>query len=103
MPYHIALDGLSEAARGKGDIGTTKKGIGPCYMDKAERSGIRMCDLVDPNVFPNKVRENLAIKNKMIELVYGGTPIDPEAVIEEYSKYAERLKDYVCRHYSHAV
>lgn len=96
MPYHIALDGLSEAARGKGDIGTTKKGIGPCYMDKAERSGIRMCDLVDPNVFPNKVRENLAIKNKMIELVYGGTPIDPEAVIEEYSKYAERLKDYVC-------
>ena len=44
MPYHIALDGLSEAARGKGDIGTTKKGIGPCYMDKAERSGIRMCD-----------------------------------------------------------
>ena len=51
---------------------------------------------MDPNVFPNKVRENLAIKNKMIELVYGGTPIDPEAVIEEYSKYAERLKDYVC-------
>ena len=96
MPYHIELDGLSEAARGKGDIGTTKKGIGPCYTDKAERSGIRMCDLIDPDIFPEKVRENLKIKNKIIELVYGGTPLDPEAVIEEYTAYADRLRPYVC-------
>ncbi len=96
MPYHIELDGLSEAARGKGDIGTTKKGIGPCYMDKAERSGIRMSDLVNSDIFPKKVKENLEIKNKIIELVYGGTPLDPEAVIKEYSEYAERLKPYVC-------
>ncbi len=96
MPYHIELDGLSEAARGKGDIGTTKKGIGPCYTDKAERSGIRMCDLIDRNIFPEKVRENLKIKNKMIELVYGGTPLDPEKVIEEYTAYADRLRPYVC-------
>ena len=96
MPYHIELDGLSEAARGKGDIGTTKKGIGPCYTDKAERSGIRMCDLIDTEIFPEKVRENLKIKNKMIELVYGGTPLDPEKVIEEYTAYADRLRPYVC-------
>ena len=95
MPYHIVLDGLSEAARGKGDIGTTKRGIGPCYMDKAERSGIRMCDLIDTEKFARRVRENLAIKNKMIELVYGGTPLDPEAVIAEYAAYADRLRPYV--------
>ncbi len=96
MPYHIELDGLSEKARGKDDIGTTKRGIGPCYMDKAERSGIRMCDLIDPEVFPNKVRENVEIKNKIISLVYGGTPVDAEKIIEEYTEYAKRLSKYVC-------
>ena len=95
MPYHIELDGLSEKARGKGDIGTTKKGIGPCYMDKAERSGIRMCDLINTEKFADLVRNNLKIKNKIIELVYEGTPLDPEAVIAEYNEYAERLKSYV--------
>lgn len=95
MPYHIALDGLSEAARGKGDIGTTKKGIGPCYMDKAERCGIRMCDMINPEKFKNMVYENLKIKNKLIELVYGGEPFDPEAIISEYTEYAKRLAPYV--------
>ncbi len=95
MPYHIALDGLSEKARGKSDIGTTKKGIGPCYMDKAERSGIRMADLISGERFKDKVRENLKIKNKIITLVYGGEAIDAEAVIEEYSAYAKRLEKYV--------
>lgn len=96
MPYHIELDGLSEAARGSGSIGTTKKGIGPCYMDKTERSGIRMSDLVDEEKFPNMVRENLKIKNKMIEFVYGGTPMDADKIIAEYSEYAKQLKKYVC-------
>lgn len=95
MPYHIVLDGLSEKARGKSDIGTTKKGIGPCYMDKAERSGIRMCDFVDGDRFKEKVRENLEIKNKIITLVYGGEAVDAEAVISEYSEYAKRLEKYV--------
>lgn len=95
MPYHIELDGLSEKARGKGDIGTTKKGIGPCYMDKTERSGIRMSDLIDKDKFAAKVRENMKIKNKIIEFVYDGTPMDPEAIIKEYSEYAKRLKPYV--------
>lgn len=95
MPYHIALDGLSEKARGKSDIGTTKKGIGPCYMDKAERSGIRMCDLINTRLFEEKVRENLKIKNKIITLVYGGEAIDADAVIAEYNAYADRLRKYV--------
>lgn len=96
MPYHIELDGLSEAARGKSDIGTTKKGIGPTYMDKAERSGIRMCDLINREIFEKKVRENLQIKNKIIELVYGGTPCDADKITEEYNGYADRLRKYVC-------
>ena len=95
MPYHIALDGLSEKARGKSDIGTTKKGIGPCYMDKAERSGIRMCDLINRELLEEKVKENLNIKNKIITLVYGGEALDADAVIKEYNGYAERLKKYV--------
>lgn len=95
MPYHIALDGLSESARGKGDIGTTKNGIGPCYMDKAERSGIRAADMINEEKFADMVRRNLEIKNKIITLVYGGEAIDPEEVIKEYSAYAKKLKKYV--------
>ncbi len=95
MPYHIALDALSEKARGAGDIGTTKKGIGPCYVDKTERCGIRICDLINPDKFRKMVCDNLKIKNKVIELVYGGEPFDAEQIIEEYSKYAKRLAPYV--------
>lgn len=95
MPYHIALDELAEKARGAGDIGTTKNGIGPCYVDKTERCGIRVCDLINPEKFRKMVYDNLNIKNKMIELVYGGEAFDAEALIEEYSKYAERIAPYV--------
>ncbi len=95
MPYHIELDGLSEKARGKSDIGTTKKGIGPCYMDRTERSGIRMCDLINPDKFSTMVRDNLKIKNKIIELVYDGTPLNADDIINEYSEYAKRLAPYV--------
>ena len=95
MPYHIALDGLSEAARGKSEIGTTKKGIGPCYMDKAERCGIRMWDLIHPEVFEQKVRENLEIKNKILKLVYGGETFDADEIIAEYKEYAKKLAPYV--------
>lgn len=94
MPYHIELDGLSEKSRGKGDIGTTKKGIGPCYMDKAERSGIRVCDLMNAEIFEQKVRANVEIKNKIITLVYGGEAVDADSIIKEYLGYAERLRQY---------
>ncbi len=95
FPYHRVLDGLSEKARGEGDIGTTKKGIGPAYMDKAERSGIRMCDLMNEALFIEKVRANGAIKNQWIEKIYGGTPVDAEAIIESYLRYARRLKKHI--------
>lgn len=96
MPYHITLDELSEKARGKADIGTTKNGIGPCYMDKAERSGIRMRDLIDPAIFREKLAFNIEQKNRIIERVYGGKPLDFEAVYSEYLGYADKLRRYVC-------
>jgi adenylosuccinate synthase len=95
MPYHIALDKLSEIARGKGDIGTTGRGIGPCYMDKAERCGIRMSDLIDTDVFSDRVRNVLPIKNAIIEKVYGGTGFEAKDIIDEYSEYAKRLAPFV--------
>lgn len=95
MPWHIALDGLSEAFRGGNDIGTTKRGIGPAYMDKYERCGIRICDLVNPEVFPQKARSTGKLKNKIISAVYGGEEFDLDALIAEYTAYGERLRPYV--------
>ena len=95
MPWHITLDGLSEKFRGNSDIGTTKRGIGPCYMDKYERSGIRVYDLVHPEVFAEKARATGKLKNKIITEVYGGEAHDIEAIIAEYTEYGKRLKQYV--------
>lgn len=95
MPYHLTLDELSEKARGKGDIGTTKRGIGPCYMDKAERSGLRICDLIEPERFAEKARVQIEFKNKIIEKIYDGKAIDADAVIDEYIEYGKLLKKYV--------
>ena len=72
LPWHLELDALSEKARGGDDIGTTKKGIGPTYMDKSERSGIRMHDFVDAERFEEVIRETCARKNRVITGVYGG-------------------------------
>ena len=95
MPWHITLDGLSEAFRGGNDIGTTKRGIGPTYMDKYERCGIRVCDLINPELFEQKARSTGELKNKIITAVYGGKAHDLDAVIAEYKAYGERLKPYV--------
>ena len=95
MPWHITLDGLSEKFRGNSDIGTTKRGIGPCYMDKYERCGIRVYDLVHPEVFAEKARMTGKLKNKIITEVYGGEPHDIEAIIKEYTEYGKRLAKYV--------
>lgn len=95
MPWHITLDGLSEKFRGGNDIGTTKRGIGPTYMDKYERCGIRICDLIDPVLFEEKARATGKLKNKIITAVYGGEAHDLDAVIAEYKAYGERLKPYV--------
>ena len=95
LPYHIAIDTLSEKMRGAGDIGTTKSGIGPCYMDKAERSGIRIIDLITPEVFKEKLFKNVENKNKLLKYVYGGEEMDAQAIYDEYCGYAEQLKPFV--------
>ncbi len=95
LPWHLELDALSEKARGGDDIGTTKKGIGPTYMDKSERIGVRMHDFVDPERFEAVMTEACERKNKVIVGVYGGEPIDIKAVLEEYKVYADRLRAHV--------
>ncbi|GAA0178178.1 adenylosuccinate synthase [Clostridium sediminicola] len=94
MPYHRVLDGLKESARGKNDIGTTKKGIGPCYSDKASRSGLRMCDLLHLDVFKERLEMNVEEKNKIIEM-YNGEKVDFQAIYEEYVGYSKMLKDFI--------
>ncbi|GAA0110323.1 adenylosuccinate synthase [Clostridium tertium] len=95
MPYHKILDKLKEKARGKNDIGTTGKGIGPCYTDKFERSGIRVCDLIKENIFKEKLKENIDSKNKYIVNVLGGEELNYNEILSEYLELAERLKPYV--------
>ena len=95
MPYHKILDNLKEKARGKNDIGTTGKGIGPCYTDKFERCGIRICDLIDEEVFKEKLKENIEAKNKYIVNVLGGEELNYDEILKEYLELAERLKPYV--------
>jgi len=95
MPYHLVLDGLEEERKGDGKIGTTRKGIGPCYMDKMARAGIRIVDLMDADEFTAKARRLVEEKNQIIRNVYGGEPLDAEEIIREYLGYAERLRPYV--------
>lgn len=95
MPYHRKLDELQEKARGSESLGTTKRGIGPAYADKTERCGIRMCDLIDEEVFSRKVKANVEIKNLIIEKVYGGKGFCADEIISEYIEYAKKLKAHV--------
>jgi len=95
MPYHLVLDGLEEERKGDNKIGTTRKGIGPCYMDKAARNGIRIADLMDAKEFERKVRHLVKEKNVLIEQVYGSQGLDADSVIKEYLGYAERIRPYV--------
>ncbi len=85
MPYHRLLDGLAEEARGRGSIGTTRRGIGPTYTDKTARMprSIRMCDLLDEGTLRARLDEQLACKNVILEHLYGHEPLDPEQVLAE--------------------
>ena len=94
MPYHRLLDELIEESLGENKIGTTKKGIGPCYSDKIQRSGIRVQDLLDDDVFVQKVNKNLQEKNQILTKIYGRDPIDPNEIINEFKSY----KDIVTNH-----
>ena len=96
LPYHSLIDELSEELRGNSKIGTTKRGIGPCYQDKAKRVGIRVCDLMDKEEFAKRLKENLAVKNIELERMYNHAPLDYDTILKEYEGYAERLRPYVC-------
>ncbi|MGN2371670.1 adenylosuccinate synthase [Clostridium cagae] len=95
MPYHKTLDVLKEKARGKNDIGTTGKGIGPCYTDKFERCGIRVCDLMHEDVFKEKLEENIRMKNEYITKVLGGEPLSFSEILNEYLEFAKKLRPFV--------
>ncbi|KLU57958.1 adenylosuccinate synthetase [Paenibacillus sp. VT-400] len=95
LPYHMVLDALEEESKGPNKIGTTGKGIGPCYMDKSARIGIRMVDLLDAEDFELKLRHLVKEKNRVIEQVYGGQPVDVEEILQDYLGYAEILRPYV--------
>ena len=95
LPYHCIMDGLLEEALGDKKIGTTKNGIGPCYMDKDNRIGIRIVDLMDEEVFSEKLKANIALKNKELKEIYQQEPLDYEAIRTEYLGYADRLRKYV--------
>ncbi|MBA5728628.1 adenylosuccinate synthase [Aerococcaceae bacterium INB8] len=95
LPYHILMDQLQEDSKGDNKIGTTIKGIGPAYMDKAARVGIRIADLLDKEIFKERLEVNLAEKNKLFERVYDNSPLSFEDIFEEYYAYGQEIAKYV--------
>ena len=95
MPWHLAIDQASERRLGKLAIGTTKRGIGPCYADKAMRLGIRVQDILDAKILRQKIEVALAEKNLWLTRVYETDPFDLETVAAQYEGYAQRLRPYV--------
>ena len=96
LPYHILQDELEEEARGDNKIGTTKRGIGPSYVDKVQRIGIRIADLIDNTVFKRRLEENLKLKNHTLKALYDHDGFTFDEIFESYTKAAERLAPYVC-------
>lgn len=95
MPYHIKQDECEELAKGANKIGTTKNGIGPCYMDKCARIGLRMGDIVDPEYFLERLKNAVAIKNDLLGKLYGIEPFDAEEIAKEYLALAEQIKGQI--------
>jgi adenylosuccinate synthase len=95
MPYHRLIDVASEEVRGTHKIGTTGRGIGPTYMDKSDRIGIRVQDLMDADSFRAQMIWTIAQKNEILEKLYNLPPLDPEQVVTEYLGYAERLRPHI--------
>ncbi|MDR3365242.1 MAG: adenylosuccinate synthase [Clostridiales Family XIII bacterium] len=93
--YHKEIDRLSELKKGAAGIGTTLKGIGPCYADKTARVGIRTCDMLKPASFREKLAARIDDANGLIVKIYGGEPMDKAQMIEKYAAYAERLAPYI--------
>jgi len=95
MPYHLCLDGLEEKSRGGKAIGTTRKGIGPAFADKVARLGIRVGDLMEPDIFRQRLEPILAHKNTLLTRIYDSEPLSLDEIYEEYCRYGERLKPMV--------
>jgi len=95
MPYHKALDGANEARKGGSKIGTTGRGIGPCYSEKMARTGIRMSDLTDPERLREKVNHNVSEMNHLLKAVFDAEGFEADKVYEEYNAYGKRLAPYV--------
>lgn len=95
FPYHIRLDEAEEMRKGSRKLGTTKNGIGPCYADKINRIGIRICDLMDKEIFAEKLKYNVEQKNMLLEKLYGMEGFDYEQMLIDYLGYAEQLRPYV--------
>ena len=95
MPYHIKQDEYQEEAKGDQKIGTTKNGIGPAYMDKASRIGIRVCDLLEKDTFEVKLRTNLEQKNEVFTKIYGKPALKFEDIFDKYYEYGQKMKKYV--------
>lgn len=95
MPYHIKQDEYQEEAKGDQKIGTTKNGIGPAYMDKAFRIGIRVCDLLEKDTFEAKLRTNLEQKNEVFTKIYGKPTLKFEDIFDKYYEYGQKMKKYV--------
>jgi adenylosuccinate synthase len=92
LPYHKVLDGAQEKFRGNRKIGTTGRGIGPAYADKADRAGIRFADFVLPGLFREKLGEILEYKNALLTKVFDEKPLDPDTICSQYLVYADRLR-----------
>jgi adenylosuccinate synthase len=95
MPYHRILDSMAEYHLGKARIGTTHKGIGPAYADKASRAGLRVQDMLDWKVFKLKLEQTLKLKNQILTRVYDQPPLDSQEIMDKYQGYAQRLKQYI--------
>ena len=95
MPYHLELDRVTERYLGKARLGTTKKGIGPAYADKAARIGLRVQDLTDEKIFRKKLEVVLKEKNAILTKVYNRLPMDPQEIVGRYMRYGERLAPHI--------
>jgi len=95
FPYHGKLDQLKEEKKGKGKIGTTKRGIGPCYADKAVRSGIRLSEMLDDDIFRDKLKQNIDNNNEIFKKVYGFNGFSFDDIYSDYAMYRDKIKDYV--------
>lgn len=94
MPYHALLDGIEERARGASAIGTTGRGIGPAYADRASRTGVRVADLQDEQLLHDKITGLVASKNRLLTL-YGAPTVDAAQVLEECYAFAEQIEPYI--------